>query len=148
MHKCRKSWISLSQTFALWTAIFFINFLHSWKRDVFDILINKGRYSKFCTGNFWWVGRWWYTCKLINPKRMMMPMRLKVFGEEPAVTRICREKIDFDNFTWLHRASCRCSSVNRRNIPEQIHMTNKPPQKISITSDSVCENYSRRNSRL
>ena len=34
------------------------------------------------------------------------------------------------------------------NIPDRIHITNKPRQKILITSDGVFENYSRRNSRL
>ena len=35
-----------------WTPIFFIKFLHKWTKDVFDILISKGLYGKFCTGNF------------------------------------------------------------------------------------------------
>ena len=40
---------------------------------------------------------------VINPQRMMTPMRLKAFEEKPVVTLlspgIVSKKIDFDNFT-------------------------------------------------
>ena len=89
---------------------------------------------------------------VINPRTMMTPMRLKVFGEEPVGKLLSPEIVEKKSIsTILQDYTGKVVDVRlpiEGNIPDQILMTNIPPQKISITSDGVYENYSRRNSRL
>ena len=89
---------------------------------------------------------------MINPQTMMTPIRLKAFREEPVGKLLSPEIVEKKSIsTILQDYTGKIVNVRlpiEGNIPDQILMTNKPPQKISITSDSVCENYSRRNSRL
>ena len=83
---------------------------------------------------------------------MMTPIRLKVFGEEPVCKLQSPEIVKKKSIsTILQDYTGQVVDVSLPfdgNIPDRIHITNKPRQKISITSDGVCENYSRRNSRL
>ena len=83
---------------------------------------------------------------------MMTPIRLKAFREEPVGKLLSPEIVEKKSIsTILQDYTGKVVDVRLQidvNISEQIHMTNKPPQKISITSDGVYENYSRRNSRL
>ena len=89
---------------------------------------------------------------VINPQTMMISIRLKVFGEEPVGKLLSPEIVEKKSIsTILQDYTGKVVDVRppiEGNIPDQILMTNKPPQKISITSDGVYENYSRRNSRL
>ena len=88
----------------------------------------------------------------INPQTMMISIRLKVFGEEPVGKLQSPEIVKKKSIsTILQDYTGKVVDVRppiEGNIPDQILMTNKLPQKISITSDGVYENYSRRNSRL
>ena len=81
----------------------------------------------------------------------MIPMRLKAFKESVG-TLLYTEIVERKSIsTILQDYTGKVVDVRpptEGNIPNQILMTNKPPQKISITSDGVYENYSRRNSRL
>ena len=82
---------------------------------------------------------------------MMTPIRLKAFREEPVGKLLSPEIVEKKFSTILQDYTGKVVDVRppiEGNIPIQILMTNKPPQKISITSDGVYENYSRRNSRL
>ena len=89
---------------------------------------------------------------MINPQTMMMPIRLKAFRGEPIGKLLSPEIVEKKLIsTILQDYTGKIVDVLlpiEGNIPDQILMTNKPPQKISITSDGVYENYSRRNSRL
>ena len=89
---------------------------------------------------------------MINPQTMMTPIRLKAFREEPVGKLLSPEIVEKKSIsTILQDYTGKIVDVRppiEGNIPDQILMTNKPPQKISITSDGVYENYSRRNSRL
>ena len=89
---------------------------------------------------------------VINPQTMMISIRLKVFGEEPVGKLLSPAIVEKKSIsTILQDYTGKIVDVRlpiEGNIPDQILMTNKPPQKISITSDGVYENYSRRNSRL
>ena len=81
----------------------------------------------------------------------MIPMRLKACKESVGTllyTEIVEKKsISTILQDYTGKVVDVCPPIEG-NIPNQILMTNKPPQKISITSDGVCENYSRRDSRL
>ena len=89
---------------------------------------------------------------MINPQTMMTPIRLKSFREEPVGKLLSPEIVEKKSIsTILQDYTGKVVDVRppiEGNIPDQILMTNKPSQKISITSDGVYENYSRRNSRL
>ena len=78
---------------------------------------------------------------VINPQRTMTPMRLKAFGEEPAGTLLSPEIVAQKSIsTILQDYTGQVVDVRLSidsNIPGQIHMTNKPPQKITIKPDSV-----------
>ena len=81
----------------------------------------------------------------------MIPMRLKAFKESVG-TLLYTEIVERKSIsTILQDYTGQVVDVSLPfdgNILDRIHITNKPHQKISITSDGVCENYSRRNSRL
>ena len=81
----------------------------------------------------------------------MIPMRLKAFKESVG-TLLYTEIVERKSIsTILQGCTGQVVDVSLPfdgNIPDRIHITNKPRQKISITSDGVYENYSRRNSRL
>ena len=65
---------------------------------------------------------------VINPQRTMTSIRLKAFEEEPAGTLLSpeiAEKKILQDYT------------GQGNIPDQIHMTNKPPQKTRTTPDGA-----------
>ena len=81
---------------------------------------------------------------VINPQTMMISIRLKVFGEEPVGKLQSPEIVKKKSIsTILQDYTGKVVDVRppiEGNIPDQILMTNKPPQKISITSDGVYEN--------
>ena len=78
---------------------------------------------------------------VINPQRTMTPMRLKAFGKEPVGTLLSPEIVAKKSIsTILQDYTGQVVDVRLSidsNIPDQIHMTNKPPQKITITPDGA-----------
>ena len=72
---------------------------------------------------------------------MMTPMRLKAFGKEPVGTLLPPEIVAKKSLsTILQDYTGQVVDVRLSidsNIPDQIHMTNKPPQKITITPDDI-----------
>ena len=78
---------------------------------------------------------------VINPQRTMTPMRLKAFGKEPVGTLLSPEIVAKKSIsTILQDYTGQVVDVRLSidsNIPDQVHMTNKPPQKITITPDGA-----------
>ena len=74
---------------------------------------------------------------VINPQRTMTSIRLKAFEEEPAGTllspEIAEKKILQDYTGQVVDVELSIDG----NIPDQIHMTNKPPQKARTTPDGA-----------
>ena len=81
MHKCRKSFISLSQTFALRTDIFSsTSYIRG--REMYSIYsstkVTVINYAQEITDE--WADNG-ILVNVINPQRTMIPMRLKPFGD-------------------------------------------------------------------
>ena len=82
MYKCRKICISLSQTFAWWTAIFSsTSYIRG--REMYSIYsstkVTVINYAQEITDEWADDG---ILVNVINPQRTMIPMRLRPFGEE------------------------------------------------------------------
>ena len=72
---------------------------------------------------------------------MMTPIRLKAFREEPVGKLLSQEIVEKKSIsTILQDYTGKVVDVRppiEGNIPEQIHITNKPPKKITITPDGM-----------